>query len=343
MSVDQPTEPDEPGTSEPPVEGAEAEPTPDEAPDRSMIDRLRAVFGRDDDEAAAETEERYGREHADRLSEAMLDEVRPRRTGATAAAFFDLDKTIIARSSTLLMGRTFYRDGLISPTTVLKGMYAQAVYQLVGADHGKMEQMRRALLDLTRGWEADRVRRLVVETMDEAIAPYVYREALELFEEHRGAGRDIWIVSSSGEEVVIPFARSLGVRDVIATRAGVDDEGRYDGTLEYYGYGRNKANAVVQVAEARGYDLAACYAYTDSITDLPFLDAVGHPVAVNPDRELRAAAVAMGWDVRDFHSPVSLRQRLPDVHRPPNEALIAAVLALGGALVLWRILTRDTD
>ncbi|MBW3662897.1 MAG: HAD-IB family hydrolase [Actinobacteria bacterium] len=270
----------------------------------------------------------------------MLEEVRVGRTGATAAAFFDLDKTIIARSSTLLMGRTLYRDGLIAPTTVLKGMYAQAVYQLVGADHSKMEQMRRALLDLTRGWEAERVRRLVIETMEEAIAPYVYREALELFEEHRAAGRDIWVVSSSGEEVVIPFARSLGIRDVIATRAGVDAEGRYDGTLEYYGYGRNKANAVAQVAETRGYDLTGCYAYSDSITDLPFLDTVGHPVAVNPDRELRAAAVAMGWDTRDFHSPVSLRQRLPDVHRPPNEALIIA-LAVVAAAALARYLLRE--
>jgi hypothetical protein len=111
--------------------------------------------------AGLEVEQRYARPDADRLSQHMLDEYERRRTGATEAAFFDLDKTIIARSSTLVMGRTFMRDGLLSSSTVLRGLYAQAVYQLVGADHEKMEQMRSAALELTRGWEADRVRRLV--------------------------------------------------------------------------------------------------------------------------------------------------------------------------------------
>ena len=286
-----------------------------------------------------ETEERYARPEADRLSDAMLEEVRRAGTGASEAAFFDLDKTIIARSSTLVMGRTFMRDGLISPTTVLKGLYAQVVYQLVGADHEKMEQMRHALLDLTKGWEAERVRRLVRETMEAVIAPLVYQEALDLFEEHRRQGRDIWIVSSSGEEIVVPFADFLGVRNVIATRSGLDDDGRYDGTLEFYAYAGNKATAIRQIAEVRGYDLEHCYCYSDSITDLPMMAAVGHPTAVNPDRELRAAATAMSWAVRDFHSPVSLRDRLPD--RPSNSILAGGVGVLVAALLVWRFVLRE--
>ena len=179
-----------------------------------------AVAAAEKGSEAGRTEERYARPDADRLSEDMLARVAERGTGATAAAFFDLDKTIIARSSTLVMGRTFFKDGLISPSTVLKGLYAQAVYQLVGADHAKMEQMRRAALDLTQGWDADRVRTLVRETMEEVIAPLVYAEALEVIAEHRRAGRDIWIISSSGEEIVEPFAGYLGVRDFLATRSG---------------------------------------------------------------------------------------------------------------------------
>lgn len=295
------------------------------------------------DPARQETAERYGRPDADRLSDELVAVHASRSTGASAAAFFDLDKTIIARSSTLAMGRTLLKDGLISTTTVVRGIYAQAVYQLVGADHEKMEQMRRGALELTKGWEAERVSRLVEETLEEVIAPLVYQEALDLFAEHRAAGRDIWIVSTTGEEIVVPFGRYLGIDNVIATRSGVGEDGRYDGTLEFYAYAANKASAIRQVAEARGYDLAASFAYSDSITDLPMLAAVGNAVAVNPDRELRAAAEAMGWPARDFASPVSMRDRLPNmpqVHRPRNEVLYGTLGALAVGLAVWRLITR---
>jgi HAD superfamily hydrolase (TIGR01490 family) len=290
---------------------------------------------------SAVTEKRYARPDADRLSAAALQRIASRRTGATAAAFFDLDKTIIARSSTLVMGRTFMRDGLLGPSTVVKTLYAQAVYQLVGADHERMEQARSAALELTRGWEADRVRRLVRETMEEVIAPLAYQEALDLVAEHRRAGRDVWIVSSSGEEIVEPFAEFLGVRDVIATRSGIDDEGRYDGTLEFYAYAGAKATAIRQIAEVRGYDLARCFAYSDSITDLPMLSTVGTAVAVNPDRELRAAAQAMDWDVREFVSPVRLRDRLPDVPTPPGRLMAGLAGAALAAALVWRYVRSD--
>lgn len=295
------------------------------------------------DPVREETEERYGRPDADRLSEATLARIGQRRTGATAAAFFDLDKTVIARSSTFVFGRTFMKDGLISTSTVIKGMYAQAVYQLVGADHGRMEQMRAASLELTKGWEADRVRRLVEETVEELVAPLVFQEALDLFAEHRKARRDIWIVSSAAHEIVAPFARHLGIHDVIATQSGVDDDGRYDGTLDFYAYAANKATAIRQVSEVRGYDLAASYAYSDSVTDMPFLAAVGNPMAVNPDRELRAAAQAMGWPMQDFASPVTLRSRLPDIERPRNEVLVGTLTALAAGVVAWRVLSRGYE
>lgn len=310
------------------------------AEDQVLAEAARSAV---DDDARTETEQRYARPDADRLSEEFLAQIAARSTGATEAAFFDLDKTIIARSSTLVMGRTFMRDGLIGPTTVLKSLYAQLVYNLIGADHERMEQARHALLDLTKGWEAERIQRLVRETMEQVIAPLVYQEALDLFAEHRRAGRDIWIVSSSGEEIVIPFAEHLGITNVIATRSGMDDQGCYDGTLEFYAYAANKATAVRQVAEARGYDLSGCYVYSDSITDLPFLNAVGHPMAVNPDKELRAAARAMGWPMRDFHSPVSLRDRLPDFDPSRNEVLVGAASLLAIGLAAWRLLSRGED
>ena len=290
--------------------------------------------------AGQETEQRYARPDADRLSDEVLASIARRTTGAREAAFFDLDKTIIAKSSTLVMGRTFYRDGLISSSMVLKTLYAQAVYQLAGADHERMEQARHAALELTRGWEADRIRQLARETMEETIAPLAYQEALDLIASHRRAGRDVWIISSGGEEIVEPFGHFLGVEEVIATRSGIDDQGRYDGTLEFYAYAGAKANAIRQVAEVRGYDLDRCFAYSDSITDLPMLSVVGYPMAVNPDRELRAAAEAMSWQIQEFAKPVRLRDRLPEV-KPAGQATAGVVGAVAAALLVWRYVTRD--
>ncbi|MBW3577691.1 MAG: HAD-IB family hydrolase [Actinobacteria bacterium] len=289
----------------------------------------------------SETAERLARETPDQLSDEVVEAIARRSTGATQAAFFDLDKTILARSSALAFGREMYRDGLVGTTTLLKGMYAQFMYTLQGADHEKMESMRVALLQVTKGWEAERVARIVRETLEEVIVPVVYGEALQLIDEHGAAARDLWLVSSSGEEVVRPIADHLGIPEIIATRSRVDEQGRFDGTLQFYAYGQHKATALRQIAEARGYDLDRCHAYSDSITDLAMLSAVGNPVAVNPDRELRAAARAMGWPIRDFHSPVTLRSHLPD---PPSTStvLVGIGVAAAAGATAWYLAHRET-
>lgn len=257
--------------------------------------------------------------------------------GGRQAAFFDLDKTVVARSSTLAFGRELYREGMISPAVVLKGAYAQLAYQLLGANEDRMEKSRTALLKLTHGWEAERVQRLVRETMQEVIDPLIYQEALDLFEEHRRAGRDLYLVSSSGIEVVRPLAEYLGVPYVVATRAGIDEDGCYDGTMEFYCYGEHKATALHEEAAARGIDLAASYAYSDSVTDVPMLETVGHAVAVNPDKELRAIAAERGWETVDFKRPVSVRSRLSHIPRPPTEVVAGAGAVSALALAGWAV------
>ena len=257
-----------------------------------------------------------------------------------AAAFFDLDKTVVAKSSTLAFGRPLYKEGLISPAIVIKGAYAQLAYQLLGANEGRMEKSRVALLELTKGWNAERVQRLVRETLQEIIDPLIYEEALELFEEHRRAGRALYLVSSSGVEVVQPLAEYLGVPHVIATRPGIDDDGNYDGTLDFYCYGENKAVAIEAEAAEHGLDLAASYAYSDSVTDLAMLSAVGHPVAVNPDRELRRIAAERGWEIVDFVRPVALRSRLSNVPRPPAEVVAGAGALSVVAMAGWMLYQR---
>ncbi len=259
------------------------------------------------------------------------------------AAFFDLDKTIIAKSSALVFGRPFYKEGLITRGHIVKGMYAQLVYSLIGADENKMDRMRAALLELTKGWDKERVSALVRETLAEIIDPIIFAEALELIEEHRAAERRIYIVSSSAEEIVKPLAEYIGVPNVIATRATIDAEGRYSGELEFYAYAEGKREAILEEAQKMGIDLSASYAYSDSATDLPMLEAVGHPHAVNPDKELRKVAEERGWPILKFQNPVSLRRRIAGrVEKVPRPSPTAAALA--GAAVLavigWAWLRR---
>jgi HAD superfamily hydrolase (TIGR01490 family) len=246
----------------------------------------------------------------------------------TAVAFFDLDKTIIAKSSTLAFTRPMFKAGLLSGSTLAKAGIAQAYYQAFGADHDQLERVKEELAAMTRGWDRDEIEALVSETVDEVVTPLVYAEALAIIEEHRGAGRRVVVISASPEEIVRPLCRYLGIDDVIATRAAVDEEGRYTGELELYAYGQGKAEAMIAMAEAEDIDLSRSYAYSDSITDLPMLEVVGNPVVVNPDNELATLAEERGWEVRRFESTVTLRDKLPTIAASGAVATgIAAILA----------------
>ncbi|MGD2060730.1 MAG: HAD-IB family hydrolase [Acidimicrobiia bacterium] len=246
----------------------------------------------------------------------------------TAVAFFDLDKTIIAKSSTLAFSRPMFKAGLLSGSSLAKAGIAQAYYQAFGADHDQMERIKEELSAMTRGWDRDEIEALVTETVDEVVAPLVYAEALAIMEQHRAAGRKVVVISASPEEIVRPLCRYLGIDEIIATRAKVDDEGRYTGEIELYAYGPGKAEAMEAMAREEGIDLDASYAYSDSITDLPMLEAVGHPVVVNPDAELATIAEERGWEVRHFESTVTLRDKLPTIAASGAVATgIAAILA----------------
>ncbi len=258
-------------------------------------------------------------------------------TGVTAAAFFDLDKTVIAKSSTLAFGKPFYRGGLVNRRAVLKSSFAQFVYLLQGADEDSMDRMRDYLKTLCAGWPVEQVNAIVAETLHELIDPMVYAEAVQLFDDHHAAGRHVVIVSSSGEEVVGPIGAMLGVDHVIATRMVVQD-GLYTGDIAFYAYGEGKAEAIRELAALRGWDLSQCWAYSDSWTDRPMLEAVGNPVAVNPDKALRRHAAEVGWRLLEFRRPVRMRARLLKVPTPPGPPLAyagAGVLAAVAALAWW--------
>lgn len=254
-----------------------------------------------------------------------------------SAAFFDLDKTVIATSSAVAFSRPFLAGGLLTRRTMLRTAYAQFLYLVGGADADQTERLRAQLARTVIGWDPVHVSAIVEETLHESIDAAVYAEAVALIREHQTAGRDVVIVSASGEVVVRPIAAILGADHVIATRLSVAD-GRYTGEIDFYAYGENKATAVRELAERRGYDLASSYAYSDSITDAPMLGEVGHAFAVNPDRGLRRLAAQEGWSVLTFDRPVALMSFL----RPtaPVATALGAALAVGIAWGVWRLLSR---
>jgi HAD superfamily hydrolase (TIGR01490 family) len=218
-------------------------------------------------------------------------------------------------------------------------LYGQLVYMHLGASEEKLARIRESLLTLTRGWDQARVREIVRETLEDVVEPIIYAEALDLIESHKAAGHKVFIVSASPEEIVLPLGEYLGVDEAIASRAKVDANGKYTGEMERYAYGPLKAEVMREIAAAEGIDLAESFAYSDSYTDAPMLEVVGHPVAVNPDRVLRKLAEEKGWEIQTFVRPVRLRDRMPVPAR--HQALAGAgALAVGASVAVWWRLTH---
>lgn len=258
-------------------------------------------------------------------------------TQPVQAAFFDLDKTIIAKSSMLAYSKTFRSQGLLNRRTLVRAAYAQAIFQVLGADESKMEKMRQVAMDITKGWNHDHVQELVRETLHQVVVPIIYDDAVELIEYHKDRGRMIVIVSSAPEEVVAPMAEHLGADEYIATRSRLDSRGNYTGELEFYAYGSFKPQAVHKLAEEHKIDLDASYAYSDSITDVPLLECVGHPVAVNADRDLARIAAERGWASTHFSKEVTMWDRLPVKFFSEKNVQIMIGAALGVGLLLFAV------
>jgi HAD superfamily hydrolase (TIGR01490 family) len=253
------------------------------------------------------------------------------------AAYFDLDKTVIAKASLVAFGRPLYDAGMISRLVVMRALWSNLLFHYLGADEERMRKFRSSALRMTRGWDQALVSSIVRDTLADVIEPIVYAEALDLIEEHHRAGRRVFLVSASPEEIVAPLAQFLGVDEAISSRAELDADGRYTGNVEFWSYGPYKAEAIRHSAERLGIDLDRSYAYSDSATDVPMLEAVGHPVAVNPDRDLARVARERGWETRWFEHGVPLRERMnvPRPAHPLRWAAAVALVALAGTALWW--------
>lgn len=224
---------------------------------------------------------------------------------ARVAAFFDLDKTIIATSSAYAFGKEFMHNGLISPAEALQISLTKATYMVVGQTSEQMDSSRDQLAAMVAGWSVAEVDAIVRDTMHSVVTPAIYAEARELIDAHRAAGHDVVIISASAATLVQPIAEELGVELVVATELEEVD-GRFTGEILHYNKGEAKARAIADIAAEHGVDLAQSFAYSDSATDIPMLEMVGNPVAVNPDRAMKKKALEEGWDIRSFRDPVPL-------------------------------------
>lgn len=246
---------------------------------------------------------------------------------SNAAAFFDLDRTLISGASSFPFGVEAWRQGLATSSDVAKWAIA-AVSFLIAGDKGDnaLMDIRSEFLTRIEGSsvsELDQVGQAVLPKLVSRVRP----ESRKLVSMHHEAGRDTWIVSASPHRIVDPLAASLSMTGAVGTEGEVVD-GAFTGKLGGpFIYGPGKAQAIEKLASDRGYDLNLCYAYSDSISDLPMMELVGHPVAVNPDSELGAIARERGWPIVIFARKTKRAMAFSGV-----AALTASAAGIGYAL-----------
>lgn len=239
-----------------------------------------------------------------------------------SAAFFDLDRTLISGSSTFVFGVAAWRAGLVQRRQFARDALGALMFRFSGASDDTSHGVRDRILSAVAGVRVDDLVGLntdIVPKLMDRVRP----EARQLLDMHRHAGRATYIVSASPVELVDPLAGALGMTGGIGTVSEIVD-GAYTGRLTGpFCYGDGKVEAITELARWEGLDLGQCYAYSDSASDLPMLESVGHPVAVNPDARLERIARRRGWPI------VIFSQRTKAVVRRTTQAAGATALAVG--------------
>jgi HAD superfamily hydrolase (TIGR01490 family) len=242
-----------------------------------------------------------------------------------AAAFFDLDRTLIAGSSAFQFARASYRNGLATRRQIASDALANIRFRLQGSTDEATEALKARVMSALEGVRVRDIERLGPDVLA-GILPRVYPQMLKIAYAHQDAGRPVYICTAASQEVADLLAGVLTFDGAIGTRSEIVD-GAYTGRLDGpFTYREGKAAAIRELAEREDYDLAESWAYSDSESDLPMLRAVGHPVAVNPDKELARVAREEGWEVLRFDK----------IGRQLKFAGAAAVAAAVGGAVSYR-------
>ena len=248
------------------------------------------------------------------------------------AAFFDLDRTLIPGSSLFLLARGLYERDMFRVRDLLRFGWGQLMFQLHGERMKGIEKSRTSSLDFVTGRSRSELIEWGRDIAEERILPRVYEDIVRVIDGHRERGDVTYLVTAAPIELAETIAAALGMDGAAGTVAEVDDSGYYTGRLVGEPlHGPVKAKAVAELAAERDLDLAECAAYSDSINDLPLLESVGYPHAVNPEGELRRIAMKEGWPVHELRT----RRRALLIGIPAGlggAALFGSGVAIGAAL-----------
>jgi HAD superfamily hydrolase (TIGR01490 family) len=261
------------------------------------------------------------------------------------AAFFDLDRTLISRPTPLALAALFRRRGLLRTGDLIRAAFWRLMFALPGLDG-----TARAAVDgmtLLRGLPVATLEEVMGEAMEDVLRPLLYAEPVDLLTQHRERGDRVYIVSASLQEIVAHIADDLGFDGCVGSTCEIVD-GVFTGKSLQPCYGDYKADAVREIAARDRIDLAASTAYSDSHTDLAFLEAVGQPVAINPDSKLSRIAVSRRWPVLRFRNlqgtgeTPAVEAGTEAVEPPPPPWVARVFVLLGVCLLPWTVLLALT-
>jgi HAD superfamily hydrolase (TIGR01490 family) len=245
-------------------------------------------------------------------------------------AFFDIDNTIMRGASIFHLARGLFARKILSATDLANFAFAQGKFLTIGSENlADMARITQDALAFVTGRTSEEVIGLSEEIYDEIMADKVWPGTVQLAHTHRAAGHQVWLVSAAPIELANIIATRLGLSGAVATVSEVEN-GVYTGRLKNPPmHGEQKAIAVAQLASEHGLDLVHSFAYSDSSNDIPLLNSVGNPTAINPDSALRSHALEQGWPIHDFR-----RQRLVKRYGVPVGATAIALVGAGAGLAL---------
>jgi HAD superfamily hydrolase (TIGR01490 family) len=233
------------------------------------------------------------------------------------AAFFDVDNTLVRGSTLYFLGRGMYQRGFFTKADISRFVVANIRFRMTGTEKADViEKFQNAATDFIGGHAVADIKKIGEEIYDEFVSPKLWDGTCEIARAHLDKGEEVWLVTAAPQDMADIIAERLGFTGALGSKAHIED-GVYTGTLDgKLLHGIEKALIIQELANERGFNLEECYSYSDSHNDIPLLQAVGHPSAINPDAVLRIRALAEGWPIHDFRRARFLNRLLgPAVSR----------------------------
>ena len=220
---------------------------------------------------------------------------------AKRAAFFDVDNTLIRGSTIYFLGRGMYQRGFFTKKDISRFVLANLRFRLTGKENKEeIARFQKSATDFIGGHSVKDIEVIAQEIYDEFVSPAIWQGTIDIAQKHLSNNEEVWLVTAAPEDMAVLIANRLGFTGALGSKAEIKD-GSYTGAMNgALLHGKEKVKAVQELATRTGLDLSNCYAYSDSNNDLPLLQCVGHPSAINPDAILGLRAMAEGWPIHDF-------------------------------------------